>query len=114
MKRSLDIVGQNEADGQSGVRPPEALAVGDTTIVVSDLGSGAQAHRFAQQMIAAGAAPAPARESDVVLRIVIRADRNVTAHAESDLERDAHFVLGSARPAFAVHLVEALRTRSDS
>ena len=109
MKRSLDIVGQ---DASSAPAEPEVLRVGESTVVIQTPGPGPVARRLAEAMIEAGAVRAAdggdvARERDII-RIVIRNARPTNVATEEAMEADADFVLGSARPAFARHLVDAL------
>lgn len=118
MRRSLDIVGQ---DSSSAPTEPEVLRVGESTVVIQTSGPGPVARGFAEAMIEAGAVRAAvsgdvgdvARGRDSI-RIVIRNPRSTNVGAEEAMEADADFVLATARPAFARHLVDALQGAAQS
>ena len=103
MKRSLHVVGQ-----ESEVTPsePAHVRVGARTVVIEEAGNGAAARRLADWMVDAGATRVSEDVDAGALRIVIRGGPR---SADSDLEADADFVLGSARPAFARRLVTVLQ-----
>ena len=103
MKRSLHVVGQ-----ESEVTPsePERVRVGARTVIIEDGGNGAAARRVADWMVDAGATRGSKDSEAGALRVVIRGGPR---SADPDLEADADFVLGSARPAFARHLFTMLQ-----
>ncbi len=105
MKRALQVVGQ---DADAPPAEPEVLRVGETVVLVEDSGDGAASRRFAAWMRDAGARRAGDAKPDEALRIRI----DVTAGARHDTDEAPDFVLGSARPAFARHLVARLERAS--
>jgi hypothetical protein len=107
LKRSLHVIGQGSNDD---LGEPEVVKVGHRQVTIQAIGSapssGSSAARFATFMLDAGAERAtPANGRDSV-SIVIR--DGAPAASDHDLEAEADYVLGSARPAFARWLVEAL------
>ena len=106
MKRALQVVGQ---DTDAPPAEPEALRVGETVVLVEDSGDGAASRRFATWMRDAGARAAGDAQPDKALRIRI----DVIAGTRRDTDEAPDFVLGSARPAFARHLVARLERTSE-
>jgi hypothetical protein len=104
LKRSLQVIGQStDADPSE----PEVLQVGDRLVTIRAVGSGSarvSAARFASFMLEAGGERSTHATGGDSLSIVIREG----PQSSSDGEADADYVLGSARPAFARCLVEAL------
>lgn len=111
MRRSLEVLVESDGDL---IAPPQILRARDTTLAVFDEGDGSAAIRLASCMTEVGATQVdtgPEVEANLpAIRIVIRA-RALTAEARKRavaLEAAADVLLGSARPAFAKRLVEAL------
>lgn len=109
MKRSLRVVGQ---ESSAATAEPEALCIGDSTVVIRDGGSGTAAHRLADSMVDAGAVRVDFDVPEDAIRVLIRdGDAFIETAAEPSGD-GADFVLGSVRPAFARHLVEKLLRES--
>lgn len=92
---------------QADLGEPEVLQVGDQIVTIRTVGSnsaGVSAARFASFMLEAGGERSTREAGQDSLSIVIREG----APTSSDGEDHADYVLGSARPAFARYLVEAL------
>ncbi len=101
MKRALQVVGQNAELPRA---EPEVLIAGQRVVVIEDSGDGAASRHFATCMVDAGAQRVENAELSHALRIWIEAN----APAGRDVEHEPDFILGSARPAFARHLVARL------
>jgi hypothetical protein len=103
LKRSLHVIGPGSNDDFG---EPEVVRVGDRQVTIQAIGSGSSAARFAAFMLGAGAERATPDAGRDSVSIVIR--DGAPAASDRDLESNAHYVLGSARPAFARWLIEAL------
>lgn len=114
MKRSLRIV--DEAD-KDVVAEPLAVGVGARVLIVTDTGDGKLAQFFVDGLRREGAdasrLPAELTESPDDISIVIRSPSTVPKARVrgEDLERQADVILGSARAAFARHLLASLHLR---
>jgi len=107
LKRSLEVIGQAT---EGAPADPEALRVGQTTVWVEDSSAGAEARKLASAMIEAGATEVADPGPDAGLRIsILTSGAGRPRTRDEDLASHADFVLGSARPAFARHLVAMLR-----
>ena len=107
MKRSLEVV-DTAAEPTNTVTLE--LDLGQTTVLVSEVGDGQEAARFAEMLAAEGGTPATEAKGGRPLQIVVRStlrDRDALRR-RAELEASADVVLGSARPAFAHWLASGL------
>lgn len=111
MKRALHILGEPR---DAIAADPQVVTIGTRVVTIEDAHDGARARQLADQLIDAGAERSPSAYADRAdFRIAVRStpESNEAQLRAEVLEETADVVLGSARPAFARHFVEALRAR---
>jgi hypothetical protein len=111
VKRALPVLDEEADLLDRAPAPTFVVRLGDAIVRVGDTGDGEAAWRFATFLVDAGGTRLDSSAADATMAVVIRsASESAQTHARADaLEREADFVLGSARAAFAERLASALR-----